>query len=88
MNARAAPTSKPKSLARQNAGKIKAASFTSWTNDFKAAREALKQEGYKGSLKLKKGMPMYEKIQEIKKQRVAQASAASGVPSASVPACS
>ena len=45
---------KSKSVARQNAGKIKAASFTMRNSLFKDAIQALKAEGYKGSLKIKK----------------------------------
>lgn len=72
--ARPAYTTKPKSTARKEAGKLKAASLTTWRQDFRVAREALKQEGYAGSLKLKKGMPMYTKIEEVRKSRVAIAS--------------
>ena len=64
-----------KSAARRQAGKLRAEALTSWRQEFKAAREALKEEGYKGSLKLKKGMPMYNKIQEVRKGRAAAASA-------------
>ena len=64
-----------KSSARQNAGKRKTASLTEWRADFSAARMALKEGGYKGSLVLKKGMPMYMKIQELRHARAALPSA-------------
>ena len=72
--ARPVYTTVMKSTARKEAGKLKAASLTMWRQDFSTARDALKQEGYKGSLKLKKGMPMYAKIEELRKSRIATAS--------------
>ena len=59
-----------KNTARQAAGKLKAASLEMCHQDFKAARQALKDEGYTGSLKLKKGMPMHTKMLELKERRV------------------
>ena len=61
-----------KSIARKEAGKVKAASLTSWRQDFRAARDALKQEGYTGSLKLRKDMPMYAKIQQVRRARISE----------------
>ncbi len=43
-----------KSARRKVAGRLKAASLTSWRQECASAREALKKEGYKGSLKVKK----------------------------------
>ena len=57
---------KPKSKNRQDAGKRKAGSLQSWHAEFMAARKALKDTGYTGSLLLKKGMPMYATIQELR----------------------
>ena len=71
LQARSASSLKPKSAGRKEAGKLKAESLRLWRQDFSAAREALKREGYKGSLKLKKGMPMYTKIEEMRQARVA-----------------
>ena len=70
---------KEKSAARQQAGKTKAVALAAWRKDFRDARQALKDEGYKGSLKLKKGLPMHTKIVELQKARAAAASAPSGV---------
>ena len=53
----------------------KPASLTEWRADFSAARKALKEGGYKGSLVLKKGMPMCMKIQELRHARAALPSA-------------
>ena len=69
--ARPAYATKLKSIRRKEAGKIKAESLATWRQDFSAARAALKQEGYTGSLKLKKGMPMYTKIEEVRRTRIA-----------------
>ena len=63
---RPSPVKNPKSDARRAAGKRKADSLTSWRAEFTAARKALQDTGYTGSLCLKKGMPMYTKIQEIR----------------------
>ena len=54
---------KPKSEKRQAAGKRKATSLIAWHTEFSEARQALKDEGYTGTFKLKKGLPLYEKIQ-------------------------
>ena len=67
-----------KNAARQEAGKLKAGSLTMYHQDFKAARQALKDEGYTGSLKLKKGMPMHTKMLELKERRVAGVAASGG----------
>ena len=61
-----------KSIARKEAGKVQAASLTSWRQDFRAARDALKQEGDTGSLKLRKDMPMYAKIQQVRRARISE----------------
>ena len=62
-----------KSLARQNAGKLKAASLTLRNNAFKDAVQSLKAEGYTGSFKMKKGGAVYNKIAELQKARVSAA---------------
>ena len=83
------PSATPsKSVKRQEAGKLKAVSLTSWRQDCASAREALKKEGYKGSLKVKKGMPMYEKVLAIQKGRIAGTSSPCGTggSTAAVPA--
>ena len=67
---------KPKSVARKNAGKLKAAFLTTRNKTFKDAVEALKAEGYKGSLKIKKGMPVHNKMVELQKAQAASASTA------------
>ena len=68
------PSGRPsKSIKRQEAGKLKAASLTLWLQDCASAREALKKEGYKGSLKVKKGTPVHDKILELQKSRLAGA---------------
>ena len=67
---------KPKSVARQNAGKLKAAFLTLRNKTFKDAVAALKAEGYKGSLKIKKGMPVHNKMVELQKAQAASASTA------------
>ncbi len=69
---------KPKSTKRREAGTIKAALLAVYHQDFRAARQALKNEGYKGSLKMKKGMAMHTKIAELRKARAAGGSSASG----------
>ena len=53
---------KTKSVARQEAGKIKVASLSTWRQECASARAALKQEGYKGSMKVRKGTAVYDKI--------------------------
>ena len=67
-----------KSVARVNAGKLKAVSLAMRHKDFKDARQALKDEGYEGSLKVKKGMPMHNKIVELQKARASSAAGGSG----------
>ena len=52
-----------KSKKRQEAGKGKATSLGPWRAEFSEARQELKDEGYTGSLKLKRGMPLYDRIQ-------------------------
>ena len=77
--------SKVKSVARQNAGKTKAVALASWHKDVRAARQALKNEGYTGSLNLKKGMPVHQKITEIQNARAARELAAPGLAGRSRP---
>ena len=43
--------------------------MTTWHADFTAARKALQADGYKGSFCLKRGMPMYNKIEEMRQAR-------------------
>ena len=76
---------KPKSKKRKEAGKIKAASLKLYHEDFRAARKALKDEGYKGSLKMKRGMPMYAKVEELRKVRATRASSSFGSAGSAVP---
>ena len=45
---------KPKSVARQEAGKKKAASLKAWQEQVRIAKQTLKAEGYEGSFNLKK----------------------------------
>ena len=72
-----------KTKARQIAGKRKAGSLKAWQADFKQVCDQQKSEGYIGSLKIKKGMPVYARMQELKQGRLLAdssepASAASG----------
>ena len=59
----------PKSKAHQKAGKRNAHSLKEWQGDFKGARDALKADGYKGTLKIKNGLPVYGKMQEMRQGR-------------------
>jgi len=59
----------PASEKRAAAGKLKAVALSSWKQDFSEACKMLKDEGYKGSFCLKKGMPVDEKIQSIRRGR-------------------
>ena len=70
-----------KSKKRQDAGKNKASSLALWRAECAEARQALKDEGYTGSLKFKKGLPLYEKIREIR-QAALSGSAQGGAGSA------
>ena len=76
--------SKPKSKKRQAAGKRAAASLDTWRSDFSKACKTLKEEGYRGSLNVRKGGAVFKKIQEMKKDRLV-ASFASVNSSASCP---
>ncbi len=67
---------KEKSEARQRVGKNAAVSLVEWRADFTAARMALKEEGYTGSIKLDKAGPLYKKIQTIRQARALSASPA------------
>ena len=59
-----------KSKARQDAGKRKSGSLKDWQRDVADACKQLRDQGYKGSLKLKKGSPVYDKAQELKQLRL------------------
>ena len=72
--------SKPKSTARKEAGKKKAASLTLWMQACKDARSALKAEGYAGSINLKRGGPMHTKALDLLKDRTAAGASASSGP--------
>ena len=61
---------KPKSKNRQEAGKAKAESLRAWREEVAAARQELKAEGYEGSLWLKKGSAVYEKMQARKQAKL------------------
>ena len=74
--------SKPKSVARQNAGKIKAAALAERNKAFKDAVESLKAEGYKGSFKMKRGSPVHSRMMSQLQQ--AQAASAASASSAVV----
>ena len=74
---------RPKSVARQNAGKLKAASLTLRNNAFKDAVQSFKSEGYTGSFTMKKGGAVYNKMAELQKAR-ASAAAGSSVSSDAV----
>ena len=41
-----------------------------WHEDLKKARAILKSEGYLGSLNIKKGTPLYEKIEQLRQHRL------------------
>ena len=67
-----APTSKkPKSQKRQLAGKVKSASLAGWRAELSEARLKLLNEGYTGTLKFKKGLPLYQKVQEMRQAKLA-----------------
>ena len=69
---------KPKSTKRQDAGKVKVASLRSWQAETLAAIKALRESGYTGSVRVKKGMPVYAKIFELREaKRAAESTAAS-----------
>jgi len=70
--------SKTKSAARQEAGKVKAASLETWRQECANARTALKQDGYKGSMKVKQGGAVHNKIIELRQAADAGASRSSG----------
>ena len=78
----------PKSVARQDAGKMKAASLKAWQDQVRVAKQSLEAEGYAGTFNLKKGSPMHNKILELKAARPARASAAcsggSGAPGSGI----
>ena len=58
--------------------------MTTYHQDFRAARQSLKDENYTGSFKLKKGMPMHTKMVELELRRVTGA-AAPGIAGAAGP---
>ena len=71
--------STPKSTARKEAGKKKNGSLALWMQACKDARSALKEEGYAGSVNLKRGGPLHTKALDLFKDRTAaRASASSG----------
>ena len=74
---------------RRRAGQKKTESLAGWRQDFTAARTALNEEGYKGSLKLNKDGPLYQKIQSIRQARLLSTAATTAASSAqqSSPAC-
>ena len=57
------------SEARKAAGKRKVGSLSNWHGEVRTAHQDLKGNGYAGTLKLKKGMPLYERIQENRRTR-------------------
>lgn len=73
---------KAKSSGRREAGKSKAAALGQWQQEVKAASEALKKEGYQGSLNLKKSGHLYSKILELRGAPGASSSAVSPTGSA------
>ena len=66
-------SAKPNSETRQAAGKRKTTSLTAWHTEFSEARQALKDEGYTGTLQLEKGLRVYEKITERRPAQLIQA---------------
>ena len=70
----------PKSKRRQEAGKRKTESLSPWRAEVSTACQELRNEGYKGSLKLKRGMPLYERIQTHRQARLAAAVGAAPPP--------
>ena len=58
------------SEARKEAGKRKVGSLSNWHGEVRTAHQDLKGNGYSGTLKLKKGMPLYERIQENRRARL------------------
>ena len=69
---------KTKSVARREAGKVKAASLVAWRQECAKAPAALKQEGYKGSMKVKPGQAVHNKITELRQSSAAGAASSSG----------
>ena len=58
------------SEARKEAGRRKVGSLSNWQEEVRTAHQDLKGNGYSGTLKLKKGMPLYERIQENRRTRL------------------
>ena len=61
------------SVAKREHGKNHAANSEAWKAEVEAARNALRQEGYKGSMCLKAGMPLHSKICEMRTSRATSA---------------
>ena len=66
---------KTKNASCQETGKVKAASLTVWRQECANARAILKQESYKGSIKVKQGRVVYAKIKEIRQSQSASSNA-------------
>ena len=57
---------RPKSKKMQDAGKNKAHALQPWKAELAAARAALRADGYTGTLSFKKGLPLHNKILELR----------------------
>ncbi len=64
------PLSMSKSAARVAAGKATTASLDPWRSDVREAIQELKANGYKGSLRLKKGSAVHKVVTEKRQARV------------------
>ena len=64
---------KAKSEARRAAGRQKVASLVQWQNDMRDAKQELRIEEHDGSLRLKKGSPLYNKIQSMQRAHLLNA---------------
>ena len=62
-----------KSKKSQEAGKSKAKFLLPWHDEFRRACNVLRSRGYKGSLCLKRGLPVYKTIVELRELDVAAA---------------
>ena len=61
------------SVAKRDNGKNHAGNLEAWKAEVEAARNVLRQEGYKGSMCLKAGMPLHSKICELRTSRATSA---------------
>ena len=61
------------SVAKRDNGKNHAGNLEAWKAEVEAARNVLRQEGYKGSMCLKAGMPLHNKICEMRTGRATSA---------------